>query len=346
MDFASSILQQIDHYKKTSPLSENIDTWRFQSRDPSRAYTADTESKKIEFIGSQRDKLNTIAAAFADDYSRQLLRELFCFRTLGPHYVRLPTCTKAYWDNYEVAKKWKSADSLKSLPPFEASIFDFSFRGAPISFEGWLGNAVFSFLTGQYYFSRNGRTIAPAAGDYAIDAGACFGDTALAFAASIGPSGRVYSFDPMPRHLDVIRENCDRNPGLSDRIVVTPRALWDQPNIELKFADAGPASRQSENGLAVLTDTIDNVVDKAGLAKIDFIKMDIEGAEGRALTGARETIRRFKPKLAIACYHSDFEMLEIPLLIKSLEPDYRLFLDHYSIHAEETVVYATCEAAP
>jgi FkbM family methyltransferase len=58
------------------------------------------------------------------------------------------------------------------------------------------------------------------------------------------------------------------------------------------------------SGIEVKTITIDGFVRRFSLARVDFIKMDIEGAESDAMTGACETIRRFRPRLAISAYHS------------------------------------------
>src|SRR5690606_33131118 len=66
----------------------------------------------------------------------------------------------------------------------------------------------------------------------------------------------------------------------------------------------------------VPTRSIDNLVEVGDINKIDFIKMDIEGSETKALLGAVRSIERFKPKLAIAIYHGDYDIFGIPLLIK------------------------------
>jgi hypothetical protein len=77
-----------------------------------------------------------------------------------------------------------------------------------------------------------------------------------------------------------------------------------------------------------------------GLSRIDFIKLDIEGAEASALRGASRTIREDKPRLAISLYHRLQDFYELPLLLRGLNPGYRFAIDHYSIHSEETVLYA------
>ena len=87
---------------------------------------------------------------------------------------------------------------------------------------------------------------------------------------------------------------------------------------------------------------IDDVVQSLKLDRVDFLKMDIEGAEGGALLGAQDTIRRFRPKLAISAYHRVGDLYVLPRLIRKLLPDYRLHLDHHTIHGEETLIYAVC----
>lgn len=71
-----------------------------------------------------------------------------------------------------------------------------------------------------------------------------------------------------------------------------------------------------------------------------FIKMDIEGAEMEALQGAKETIMRNHPKLAVCIYHSDEDMIRIAQYIHSLVPEYRLYVRHHTKREHETVLYA------
>lgn len=73
---------------------------------------------------------------------------------------------------------------------------------------------------------------------------------------------------------------------------------------------------------------------------VTFIKMDIEGAELKALRGAERIIRERKPKLAICIYHSLEDHWEIPMYIHKLQPDYKLYMRHYHEYGIETVCYA------
>jgi len=75
--------------------------------------------------------------------------------------------------------------------------------------------------------------------------------------------------------------------------------------------------------------------------KVTYIKMDIEGAEYKALLGAKRIIREHKPRLAICLYHKEEDYFNIPLLIKQFVPEYKFYLRHHSKNLYETVLYAT-----
>lgn len=68
--------------------------------------------------------------------------------------------------------------------------------------------------------------------------------------------------------------------------------------------------------------------------------MDVEGAELIALKGAEQTIKKYKPKLAISIYHKPNDLWEIPLLIKSWVPEYKIYIRHYNVVSSETIMYA------
>ena len=87
------------------------------------------------------------------------------------------------------------------------------------------------------------------------------------------------------------------------------------------------------------TISIDDFVKEKNLAKIDFIKMDIEGAEIATLLGAKETLTKYQPKLAISIYHDIEHYYKIPYYINSLNLNYSFYLDHFSINRAETILF-------
>ncbi|NJM81008.1 MAG: FkbM family methyltransferase [Flavobacterium sp.] len=135
------------------------------------------------------------------------------------------------------------------------------------------------------------------------------------------------------------------NPVLKEKIELIERPVSDSSNNNIYFKDNGPGSSISfspfdEQTGAAKTITIDDFVNFKENIKVDFIKMDIEGAEIIALQGAIETIKKYRPKLAIAIYHSIEDFATIPNWILDLNLDYEIYLGHYTIHAEETVCFA------
>ena len=99
-------------------------------------------------------------------------------------------------------------------------------------------------------------------------------------------------------------------------------------------------SHVSESGVGVEMTSIDNTV---GSDEVTFIKMDIEGSELKALEGARKTIERCKPRLAICVYHRIDDIIAIPEFIRSTGIDYRLYFRNYHSQSIEAVIYAIHE---
>ena len=84
------------------------------------------------------------------------------------------------------------------------------------------------------------------------------------------------------------------------------------------------ASVSKEGALEVKAVTIDAEVANLGLASVDFIKMDIEGAERHALRGALQTLQEFGPKMTIAIYHLEDDREVIPEIVLGAQPAYRM----------------------
>ena len=61
----------------------------------------------------------------------------------------------------------------------------------------------------------------------------------------------------------------------------------------------------------------------------NYIKYDVEGAEKEALLGSLETIKAHRPALLVSAYHRSEDIFELPLLLNTLEPSYKLYLRRY-----------------
>jgi hypothetical protein len=123
-----------------------------------------------------------------------------------------------------------------------------------------------------------------------------------------------------------------------DKIYICDAALYDF-NGELTFDASGtPGSCITANGNSTVKALrLDDYVFEFPPT---FIKLDIEGSEMNALVGAKNTILKHKPKLAVCVYHKPTDLWEIPLFLKKLVPEYTIHLRHHSDFLNETVCYA------
>lgn len=109
---------------------------------------------------------------------------------------------------------------------------------------------------------------------------------------------------------------------------MSPCAAWNEEGEIPLYALHGPGSFAAPyGGTAVEATTIDRLLDGR---RATAIKMNIEGSELAALKGAREAIRRWKPKLMVAGYHKTWDFWEVPELM--LEAGYTVYLRSYMHH--------------
>jgi FkbM family methyltransferase len=145
------------------------------------------------------------------------------------------------------------------------------------------------------------RLIGP--GAVAFDCGANQGIYSCAFAALVGPSGRVIAFEPQPYAIAALRNNLKMN--RFDQVWVEEAALSNCEGTAQLDCSAGAVSAsivQNFGGTKtemVRTSTLSSVSAKLELKRIDLIKLDIEGSEYDALESARELLAQFKPKLVL-----------------------------------------------
>lgn len=321
---------------------DNFDPIRYRGIGP-EMFFFEQHAAYLAFFVDNSAKFFRASELLADDTSRALFDRLILFRLLGHLHVRLPYNNPETRCYRELAETWKVEDTDDAGLLGPLAIYAVPWDGREIRVKCWKENVEATFLNRQYYYDRGNDIVAPARGDHVIDAGACFGDTALGFAYEVGKSGHIYSFDPLAKHREIMRQSFAMNPTLSPRISMFSVGLAgeNRAGSQLHPSDGviNPgASIAPESDIPLRT--IDSLVADGTLPRIDFIKMDIEGSELAALIGAQAALKKWRPKLAISLYHRWEDLFAIPLWIDSLACGYRFFLDHYSIHQEETVLYA------
>lgn len=177
------------------------------------------------------------------------------------------------------------------------------------------------------------------AGDIILDCGAYTGNTSVYFSQKTGPAGHVYGFEPAPLTFATYRDNVAEyanitpvNAGLTDFEHSGSAVAMESSN------EPSAKLLQDEDGNIPVV-AIDNFCAAQKISRVDFIKMDVEGSEIKALNGARETICTHHPKMAISAYHNAGDIFRLPELIDSICPGYKFTLRHFSDSVMETVLF-------
>lgn len=186
--------------------------------------------------------------------------------------------------------------------------------------------------------------VLPMPGDIVLDAG-LFDSTVLRrFALAVGLQGHCYGFEPEPNNLTFVQKTIQQfgDPG---NITLVDKGLFSCRG-HMHISAQGPSgtlqsSSSGENSPCEVID-VDSFVEEYSLPRVDLIKMDIEGAEMDALRGAAKSIQRWKPKLHICAYHHVQDVVDIPILIKQIVPDYRFYFTAHAPYLNEYVYYGTC----
>jgi FkbM family methyltransferase len=164
-----------------------------------------------------------------------------------------------------------------------------------------------------------------------IDAGANMGIFSI-FAASLAPRGKIYAFEPVRGTFKSLVKNIQEysnvaliNKGLGDRTArkkILNLGVGDEGSV----MEDSPFYKNSKDRKGILEDvevtTIDDFVKENNLPRVDFIKIDTEGYEANILRGAAETIKKFKPVIAMSAYHNPGDKKDLPRIVQSLVPEY------------------------
>lgn len=165
-----------------------------------------------------------------------------------------------------------------------------------------------------------------------VDGGGFDGGTSKQFASIYPDYESIYYFEPNDLSYNKSIENL-RN---TKDIRFFKKGLWDKSEVLYFDNTLGSASKISRIG----NDSIETIsLDELKIPEISFMKLDIEGAECKALEGAKETIIQNKPVLAICVYHNQNDFLDVPEFVLKLNSMYKIYLRHYTTGVFETVMY-------
>lgn len=167
-----------------------------------------------------------------------------------------------------------------------------------------------------------------------VDVGAYDGDTIVALEERKQCFEKIVCFEPNKDNYNKLYNKFKDN----DKVQMFNIGVYDSTD-QLQFSNVGGKQAKVEKDGAERISVIDL---DSFLCKenIKFIKMDIEGSEEKALHGSKEIIKSLKPTLAICVYHNKEDIFKIPLMIKDLVPEYKLYFRHYSKSTCDTICYA------
>lgn len=249
-------------------------------------------------------------------------------------FLEIPENTKWFTDNSDkILEVYDLLDDKKSKQVYATVL---SNRIAHPVAKRWYREVVSDdeyFYTDCFQLSDN---------EIYVDCGAYDGDTIRRFMQAVGHKySHIYAYE-----LDKeLYENLEKNVRNIKNVTCINAGVWDcSGKINYgKGTQNDPAEGISvyKKNNVVEGDVVD--LDTSLLGKrVTLIKMDIEGAEQKALKGAEKTIKNHAPKLAICLYHRLDDLWEIPLYIKKLNPKYKIFIKHHFPFSEwTTVMYAS-----
>ena len=154
-----------------------------------------------------------------------------------------------------------------------------------------------------------------------FDAGAYDGDTIGEFVSLYPHHGKIYGAEPDIRTFGKLVSNTSAIPS-----TVLWNACTGDRDSTISFSSRGGRNSSVGNGKKVVLARIDTITSGN---RVDLIKYDVEGEELSSLIGSEETIRRYHPVLIVSAYHRSSDMYSLPLFIKKICPDYRVYMRHY-----------------
>lgn len=152
-----------------------------------------------------------------------------------------------------------------------------------------------------------------------FDLGAYRGDTIESFISHTGGKYKsITGVEPNKRNYKKCVQNTEKYPN----ITLYNAAAWNERTHLLFSPGGGRQAKISEKGDAVETLSLDSISQDG----CTYVKYDVEGADYEALAGSIKTIRKFSPKICTALYHKPYDYFLLPLMINSINSDYKFYL--------------------
>ncbi len=157
-----------------------------------------------------------------------------------------------------------------------------------------------------------------------VDCGAYKGDSAADIIASLEPS-RLIALEPDPKTFLKLSAYADSVEGV-DIIPLNYAAGCSEGTTEFNSSGSRGSGAEGSNKRGKPSIVSIRRIDSFNFENVDLIKYDVEGDEYEAIIGSVNTINKYSPALSVSVYHRSEDIFKLPILIKKLCPDYRLYL--------------------
>ncbi len=335
------------------------------------------KKKLVELIAKQEDnittKLNSYSYLYdklADNFSKENLVRL-TIQVLYPNFPLIGLVSRR-----KILDMLESNNKRVKIDDFSTNFND---NSNPSFFTGLFGKHAFAlndqevelysesiskFMyenSDMLHYSSNGKDIQVEQGDYVICGGSCFGEGDFRVLHQVGSTGKVFGVEVEEKTRSVLNKNIELVSKVIDtsNYRVIDKALWDKDKEILEFTtyDDNPQlsslvqaehlkNTKIDNNFKshvtkVETITIDSLLQQENANKLDYIKLDVEGAELNVLQGAKNSLINYKPKLAISIYHLPDDYETIPKYLESLNVGYKFYLQTFYNSGLDTILFAT-----
>lgn len=207
---------------------------------------------------------------------------------------------------------------------------------------------LFPYVRRPQYFSGSDRVqdLKLRKDEILINCGAFTGDTIKDFLVAVDNNfQKIYACEPDPVNVQHLTDFI-KSMGIGDRTQIIPKCISDKRENVFFLCRGNMLSRKVEEQqpgtVLIQADTIDNLL---GSRPVSLIVMDVEGNELKALQGARDTILKHKPLLAVAAYHKKDDLITLTGYLKELVAEYRFYFRVHKPMAIDAVLYASTRAA-
>lgn len=223
----------------------------------------------------------------------------------------------AYLSFYNLLADRRSQEIFTKVLNFKIS-FDYSFM------EGFTNDH-----QGQYF---DKEILPPMKNIHFFDGGGYVGDSAAEVIKNYPEYEKIWLVEPIKENIRIAkRDLCDaKNIDFIECGIGAKKEILHF-NEEKSFSTIYGGGKES-----IAIDTIDNII---GDMTVEYIKLDIEGAEQDAIDGATQTLLQQHPTLAICIYHKAEDWYKIAQKVLAVREDYKLYLRHYMEGIYETVLY-------